>query len=91
MKRAGVAWLVIGGFITAYDYWACKTDNETLTQAFHRSLTHPASRPLVVIGSGIVIKHLGAPRFYPHLDPIQRLADKWRTATIVLLPESADA
>lgn len=83
MKRAGVGWLGIATYVVAYDYWACKSGNETLTHAFHRSFITPRSRPFAALGTAIMIKHLLLPKFCPHLDPINRIADRWSVQNMI--------
>lgn len=92
MQRQGtIGWAVLLGYVVAYDYWACKSKKETLTQAFHRMANHPSSRPIVAAGSIIVVKHLALPRVYPRLDPINHLAERWRFEVDHVIDTISDA
>lgn len=83
MKKAGLGWLGIALYVCAYDYWACTNGHETLTHAFHRSYVSPVSRPFAALGTAIMVKHLLLPRFCPHLDPINRIADRWTAKNMI--------
>lgn len=92
MNRQGtIGWAILLGYVIAYDYWACKSKKETLTQAFHRMIANPTSRPIVAAGSIIVVKHLAFPRVYPRLDPINHLAERWRFEVEQVIADATEA
>lgn len=77
-KKAGLGWFTILSFVAAYDYWACKSDNETLTAAIHRSIEHKVMRWPVILFSGLLAKHLFTPKVAPKIDPFSYIAVRWR-------------
>lgn len=72
------AWVGLATYVAVYDYIAIKTDKETLSEAFGRSLKHPIARWITLSSTFITMKHLLTPQFFPQADPFARLADKWR-------------
>lgn len=50
--------LVIAG---AYDVWAVRTRNETISCGWHRMVRHERGRLLVGAGLGILVAHLSEP------------------------------
>lgn len=76
-KHANLGWVTIAAFVAAYDYWAIKTHNETLSRAYWRAVKNPWSRwPTVVVTTGL-FKHLLFPSFLPQLDPLNAVAESW--------------
>lgn len=65
-------------YVAAYDYWAIRHKNETMSEAFGRSFQHPWYRPLTALATLGLLKHLVTPTFLPQLDPFARLAENWR-------------
>ncbi len=66
-------WAGLVGFIASYDAYALKTNRETLSGAFHRSIKHPWKRWPVVLLWATVTAHLF--HFIPRRwDPIHLLA-----------------
>jgi hypothetical protein len=78
VKKSDVAWLAIAGFVAAYDIYAIKTKNETLSSGFWRALRNPRSRwPAVIVCTGLY-KHLMFPNFMKELDPLYYLVERWQ-------------
>lgn len=79
IKRCGgYAWLGLGIYVLAYDYWAIRTSRETLSEAYGRSMAHPIYRLPTLLISTTVLKHLMAPRLLPQTDWLGYIANRWR-------------
>lgn len=77
-RRGKRAWIGLALYVAIYDYWAITNDNETLSEAFGKSMEHPIGRwPTLLTVLGL-LKHLLAPRWLPQLDPFATLAARWR-------------
>lgn len=57
--RSGPAWATLGSGIAAYDVWACRSGNETLSSGYARALQH---HPLIVLAvTAYLVGHLAGP------------------------------
>lgn len=64
-------WVILAGYIAAYDTWAMKTGRETLSSAFGRSIRHPIKRWPTLLVYGVVSLHLFN-RLPVWLDPLHQ-------------------
>lgn len=55
---AVAAWASLAIGITVYDTWAIKTDNETMSHAFHRAYEHPVMKFCCIGAMGALAVHL---------------------------------
>lgn len=84
-KGGGFGWLGLAIYVAAYDYWTIRTNRETLSSAFGRSMRHPVARWVTITGTIQLLKHLLAPNWLPQLDPLKYSAERLRAAEIELV------
>jgi hypothetical protein len=76
-KSGAIGWAGIAAYVIAYDYWAIRTDNETLSGACWRSLSHPYGKWVTLTIVTGLVKHLVAPDLLPKVDPLYYVARRW--------------
>jgi hypothetical protein len=81
-KGGGWGWLGLAAYVAAYDYWTIRTNRETLSSAFGRSMRHPVARIGTVAVTIQLLKHLLFPNWHPELDPLRLAAERLRQAEI---------
>lgn len=76
--RGGSAWIGLAAYVIAYDYYACKHEKETMSTAFGRALSHKLGRWPTLLVLVIVVKHLTFPNTLAKVDPLNKIAERWR-------------
>lgn len=66
-----LAWAGLAGYVVAYDVWAIRTGNETLSSSYFRALQHPIRRWPTVLFAIFIILHLYKV-LPPRYDPLRR-------------------
>ena len=84
-KGGGWGWLGLAAYVAIYDYWTIKTNRETLSSAFGRSMKHPVARIATVTITAHLLKHLLAPNWLSKIDPLRYVAERLRGAEIEII------
>lgn len=71
LKSGTTGWVLLAGFVVAWDYAAWKIRGESLTSAFRKSVQHPVARWPVVLAWGVTTFHLFG-WLDPRVDPFYR-------------------
>lgn len=84
-SNADWGWLLLAGYVAAYDTWALKTGRETLSSAFGRSLRHPIRRWPTLMTWGVITLHLFG-RLPTWLDPLHHYGRMFRKSPSEVTP-----
>lgn len=79
--KGGTGWLLLAGYIAAWDYWACTRGHETLSGAYGRAMAHKVGRIPAALITVALVKHLVLPSWHPELDPFNAIAESWRNSS----------
>lgn len=78
MKKANVGWAGLALYVAAYDLWALRTNNETLSSGFWRGLSNKRYRIPILLALMVTTKHLAAPTVLPQVDPFRKASEVLR-------------
>lgn len=74
LEHAEMGWVMLFGYVAAYDLWAIKTKRESLSHAFYRGVQHPKKRWITIWAWGTLTAHLF--NIIPDkLDPIHMIGE----------------